>query len=334
MSGGSSGPSSTTSITKTDPPAYLQPYLTDIATKAQGAYNQVPQGGFTGDLVATPNANQTGAVNQTLAKAGSLDAGGFGADTSGIASTLANKVNTGAYTAPASNTFTSTNLATPSLIDSYLQPVQARLQNEILPSLTSQAVSQGAYGGSRYATEAAVQVNNEFTTTAANIASQLGYGEGVRHDANALDVFKTNQGLYPELFKQENAAAGLQPSIASAGVTNSLLPQQLTASAGNQQQLWAQDLLDQAYQQYVLSTQTPFAGLGEYANTVNGGAMGGVSSTSGTGVRPSGGGVGGFISGGLGGAASGAAIGSVIPGVGTVAGAILGGLLGGGSSFF
>lgn len=331
LGGGGSAPSTSTTVQKSDPPAYLQPYLTDIAKQAQTAYQAVPQGGFSGSLVANPTPAQTGAVNHTLSFAHNLDTSGFGNDTAALGADLANKVTSGSYTAPASNTYHSPSIGTTADVNSYLQPVLQNLQENILPGVTSAAVANGAYGGNRYTTELGHQINDNFTTKAADIASQIGYGEQVRQDQNNLDAWKTNQQITPELQKNELTAAGLQPTIASSGVSAQLTPESLAASAGNQQQLWNQDQLDQAYQEYILSTQTPFAGLGDYAGIVGGNNVGGTVSGTSTGTVPH---SNNFISGALGGGAAAYGLSSAFPALaglggpfGLIGGALLGGLL-------
>jgi hypothetical protein len=327
--GGSSAPSSTTTVTKTDPPAYLQPYLTDIAENAQNAYRQVPQGGFQGQLVATPVEAQMQSIQQQKDLAGSLS--GVGQPTLQLADTLTDKVQSGSYTAGADKTFNSTNLATTDAVNSYLQPVLQNLQEKVIPGVQSEAINSGAYGGSRYFTEMGTQINDNFTTQANNIAAQLGYGEGVRQDANALEVFKTNQGLLADLQKNEITAALGQPSLVSAGIQNELVPSTLLSSAGTQEQLAAQDLLDQAYQQYLLDINAPFAGLDQYASLI-GGIPGGTATATGTMPKSAGARnpLAGAIGGGLGAYGLGTALGfsSLAGPPGIIGGAILGGLLG------
>ena len=325
------GGGNTTTVTKTDPPKYLQPFLTDIAEQAQAAYQKVPQDGFSGQLVASPTDAQLQAIGQQKDIAAGL--GGFGANTTAIANQQANKVLSGGYTAPANNVYQGTNVGTTDAVNAYLDPVKQQLNEDILPSLRSSAVDSGAYGGSRYYTEAAKQVNDNFTRQANNIAAQIGYGEGVRKDEQGFENFSLNQSLIPELLKIEQAASLTTPELATAGVNQDLLGSQILGQAGQAEQLFNQDVLDEAYQQYVLSTQTPFAGLDQYASIVGGVPAGGTSTTTGTIARPSGGSN--FLSGALGGGLGAYGLASAIPALGFLggplgigAGAILGGLLG------
>lgn len=330
--GGGSTSGTSTTVTKTDPPAYLEPYLTDIASKAQSAYQQVPQGGYSGQLIATPTANQQAALAQQAQVANNLGPN-FGAQTTAIADQQANKILSGSYTNPANNQFQQTNLATRPAVDAYLQPVLDNLQNKVIPGVQSNAINQGAYGGSRYGVELGQQINDNFTTQANNIAAQMGYGEQVRMDEQRFNNFTNNQNLIPQLQQTELAAQIANSGIANAGVQQQLTPSSILSQVGGAEQLQQQDLLDEAYQQYLLAIQGPFAGLDQYAGLISGTGYGGTS--TGTSNVPKSSGGSNFLSGALGGAASGAALGSVFPGVGTVFGGLGGAILGGlGGSFF
>lgn len=327
--GGSSG--STTTIQKTDPPAYLQPYLTDIAEQAQTAYNAVPKGGFSGQLVASPTTAQSQALAAQKGIAGSL--ANFGQPTLALSNDLATKSQSGYYTQPGGQSFTPTNIGTEAAVNAYLSPVKQQLTNEILPNLASNAIQQGAYGGSRYYTEMGNQIDQNYTQKAADIAAQIGYGEQVRQQDQIFQDAQKRLELMPELFKLEQTAALSAPGIADAGVSQLLTPSSILASAGQAEQLFNQDVLDEAYQQYLLDIAGPFAGLDQYASIVSGTPFGGTSTGTTTGAKPSGGSS--FLSGALGGGTMAYGLASAIPSLGFLggpigigAGAILGGLLG------
>ena len=327
--GGSSG--STTTINKTDPPAYLQPYLTDIAAQAQTAYNAVPKGGFSGQLVASPTSAQTQALQMQKGVANSL--GNFGQPTLNIANDFATKSQSGYYTQPGTQGFTPTNIGTEAAVNAYLNPVKQQLQNDILPSLASNAIQSGAYGGSRYYTEMGNQIDQNYTQKAADIAAQIGYGEQVRQQDQIFQDNQMRAQLMPELFKLEQSAGLVAPELANTGVSQLLTPSSILGSAGQAEQLFNQDVLDEAYQQYMLDIAGPFAGLDQYASIVSGTPFGGTSTGTTTGARPSGGSN--FLSGALGGGMAAYGLASAIPALGFLggpigigAGAILGGLLG------
>lgn len=332
--GGGGGSTGGTTVSTYQPPAYLEPYLTDIASSAQAAYQQVPQGGFSGQLVARPTTAQTQALDAQKAVAANPALGQFGTAATTVANDLANKVTSGAYTAPLNNTFAPVNLATQDAVNAYLDPVQRRLQNEIVPQLQSQAIAQGAYGGARYNTALAETVNDNFTREAANISAQLGYGEAVRGQDQAFQAWQTNQNLAPELFRTEQTAALGLPSIQQGATQALLTPSSILSGAGMTEQLNEQDLLDEAYNQYLLSLQTPFAGLDQYSSIIAGAPSGGTSTATSTGPRASTGSsvIAGALGGGLGAyglsQAFPAALGGLGGSAGIAGGAILGGLLG------
>lgn len=328
--GSSSGTTSGgTTIQKTEPPAYLQPYLTDIASKAQAAYGQVPTGGFSGQLVATPTPGQLSAVDAQKTIAQNLTNSGFGNTTMDAANSQAQKLASGFYTAPLNNTFNPTALDTTAITNASIAPVLDKLQNTIIPTLQSNAISSGAYGGSRYFADMGQQINDNFTKEAANIAAQLGYGEQVRQQDQAFKGWQTNQQLSPELFKAEQAAALATPELTNSGVQQLLTPSSILNQAGTQEQLWNQDQLDQAYQQYLLDVAGPFAGLDQYASIVGGMPTGSTTTSTSTAPRTNSSFLSGALGGGLGGYGLASALSLSNPWTAGLAlgGGLLGGLL-------
>lgn len=282
-----------------EPPKYAKPYLEQIAKAAQSAYgkarnqaNNVPT-----DLIADPTQAQTDAIN--MQKNIGYGLTNMGQAAGQIADQQINKVLSGAYTAPANDQFTPTNLATDAAINAAIDPVKRNLNENILPSLASKAIQDGAYGGSRYFTDMGKQVNDNFTREAANIAATMQYNEGVRQEGQKFDSWATNKALLPELLKLEQTAALTAPELQNTSVTQSLLPSQILNQAGTQEQINAQDRLDELYQLWELNTKAPFVGLDQYMSLISGATPGGTSTTT------SGKGGGNFMSGALGGATTG-----------------------------
>jgi len=328
--GGSSQPEQTTTIQKSEPPAYLQPFLTDIAEKAQGAFGQVPQGGFSGDLVSPVNPLQTEALGIQEGIARGL--GGFGDTTGQIADLQAQRVLSGDILAPLSERFDPRSAGTEGVIQAALDPVQDRLLEQIIPGIQSQAIQEGAFGGTRQdvTTGSALQ---DFTREAGNIAANIEFQDFARQEDQRFNDLLSIREFGPELEKINQAAALTAPEIANQGVQQELLPATLLGQAGEASRLFGQDEIDNLYQQYVLGTQTPFVGLDQYAALVNGTALGGTSTLTGprsAGISSGGGGIGGAIAGGLGGVGIGSALGLAPLGP---AGIALG-LLGAGAGFF
>lgn len=320
-----------TTVQKSEPPAYLKPYLTDIARQAQQAYRDVPQGGFQGELTADPTGSQLSALQQQKDLANSL--GDHGQATTQIAQRQSDQVLSGAFRDPLDNNFQTQSADTAGVIDAAIDPIQQRLVEQIIPQIQSQAIQDGAYGGTRQdvTTGNALQ---DFSREATNTAAMINYEDFARSEDQRFQDHLGRMQLTPELLKLEQAAALTAPEIANLGVQQQLLPSQLLNDAGSRERMFQQDAIDDLYQQYLLQTQTPFAGLDQYASIVSGTPSGQTSTL--TGPR-SGGGGSSVLSGALGGAGLMAGAGSAgmlgagaLAGpVGLAGGAILGGLLGG-----
>ena len=327
---GGGEPEETTTISKSEPPAYLAPYLTDIAKKAQTSYGLVPQGGFEGQFIASPQASQLTALGQQQDIAEGLQSTGFGTGTAQVADQFTDKLLSGGYTAPAQSQFAGQNLATQGAVNAYLQPVEERLLEDIIPQLQSEAIQSGAYGGSRMDVTMADRVQDEYIKEAANIASTLGYQEAVRGEEQRFENFALNQALYPELLKTELAAGAMTPELGSAAVNQMLLPSNILSSVGGAEQLFAQDQLDEAYQQFINATQSPFAGLDQYASLIYGQPAGGINTATTPGGGSSSNPVAGALSGGMAGAGIATMLGLSNPVTApfAIGGALLGGMFG------
>ena len=322
--GGSSAPAQQTTIQKTEPPAYLQPFLTDIARQAQDAFREVPQGGFQGDLVAPVDPRQREALSSQESIARGL--GSFGANTQEVANQQFDRILSGDILDPVNERFTPQSADTAGVISAALDPVQQRLQEQILPGIASDAISAGAFGGTRQDT-LENRALREFSREAGNIAANINYADFARTEDQRFNDLLSIREFAPELEKINQAAILTAPELQNQALQQSLLPSNLLGEVGEANRLLGQDAIDNAYQQYVLSTQTPFAGLDQYASIVAGTPFGQTSTL--TGPRSAGGGVGGFGS-ALGGGLAGAQLGSMLfPGVGTAVGGLGGAILGG-----
>lgn len=329
---GGGGGGNQTTVQKSEPPAYLKPFLKDIANKAQDAFEEVPQGGFSGDLTADPTGDQLTAIQRQKDVANTL--GNFGDSTGQLAQRQADMVLNDEFRAPLNNDFNPQSAETAGVIDASIDPIQQRLTEQIIPQIQSQAIQDGAFGGRRQdvATDSALQ---DFSREATNTAARINFEDFSRTEEQRFGDHLAQMQLTPELLKLEQAAALTAPELQNLGVQQQLLPSQILGSAGQRERLFAQDSIDEAYQRYLLSTQTPFAGLDQYASIVAGTPSGQTSTL--TGPRSGGGGGSGVLSGALGGAGLAYGAGSAgLLGAGALAGppgiiggAILGGLMGG-----
>jgi len=326
--GGSSAPSTTTTVQKSEPPKYLQPYLTDIAQKAQQAYGQVPQGGFSGNLVADvdPLQRESLALQENVARG--LE--GFGDSTAAIAQQQTDRILSGDILAPINERFDPRSADTAGVIQAALDPLRQELTEQIIPGIQSQAIQQGAYGGTRQdvVTENALR---DFSREAGNIAAGINYQDFARTEDQRFNDLLSIREFGPELEKINQAAILTAPEIQNQAVQQSLLPSTILNQVGSTERLFEQDLLDEAYNEYLLSLQTPFAGLGDYAGIVSGIPSGQITTGTANAIQPRGGSTfGNVLSGGLGGLGIASALSLSNPltaGLG-IGGAILGGLLG------
>lgn len=270
--GGGGGGETQTIVEKSnpEPPAVQLPYLEDLYKRAQTASNAVSTTPFSGNLVAPPTGSQTQALTQGTNLANQLQGQGYGSEAMNMASATAS----GQFLMPSSNPFLQ------STIESALRPVEERFFESTMPAISSAAVGAGAFGGSdqdMLKLQASRDFSREATATAGNIA----YGNYAAERQNQMNS--------PQLLQSAAQAA--------------LTPTNMLQQAGAQEQGFAQDQIDQAYQQYTMNLLAPFIGLPEYASLLGTGNFSG-GSTSKTGTFASnnsgGGGFGSFLQGALG----------------------------------
>lgn len=322
--GGASVPANTTQTV--NPPKFLVPFLQDIAQKAQDAYGQVPQGGFTGDLVAGVDPRQQEALSMQESIARGL--GSYGGDTNAIAQQQLNRVLSGDILAPANERFTPQSALNAGVYDAALDPIKRSLTEDIIPGIQSQAINQGAYGGTRQDV-VQNQALRTYDETAQRTLTNLAAADFARTEDQRLQDLLSIRQYAPELEKINQAAALTVPELQNQALQQSLMGSSLLGEVGQAERLFSQDQLDNLYQQYVLATQTPFAGLDQYAGIIAGTPQGSVSTLSGGGTQSQSNPLMGAISGGLGGVSLGSALGLAPLGPAGIALGLGGLLLGG-----
>lgn len=286
--GGGGGQQSTNTVTN-QPPAYLEPYLTTAAGNSQNAYNQyVGQGlnnPFSGALPAnigqlTPQAtpNDINAQNTDLSVANSI--AGNMTNTNGIAQNLQSNIASGMFQAPSNMTFqpmSDQDLA--GSIASQIAPLQRTLTEQTLPGLTSQAIQQGAYGGSR---QGVVQDRalNDFSTAATNAT------------ADATEKFQAQNALLSEQNLANRISAGVQgnqqvlsadaeiPSLQQTAEQQGLDVANLQSGVGAAQRGFTSADIAAAMQNYAGQQAAPYGGLGMLESLLMGTASGGTSTSS------------------------------------------------------
>lgn len=182
---------------------------------------------------------------------------------------------------------------------------QNNLMRNILPQLQDQSILQGAYGGagngtmnalaigdfSRYALDAANSVyNNNYMNERQLMQQAMGssldrsqqaalQAQGLTSQqdmqARALEAARNSQmaGLAGQNYMTERQNQLDAPMMMAQAADLNLLPAQLLDRAGQQQQSWNQAALDADLQRYNINQSAPWAGLGEWAQILNGGGF-------------------------------------------------------------
>ncbi len=351
MSGGGSGGGGSTNTTvqtqKADPWVGQQQPLLNSYTGAMNAWNATPSSPFGGDLIADPNATQRGANAATVAAGGNFQTYGRGIRNFGD-NLLADAV--GQPYLPTSQEGANPNMLTSldgSKLDigsnPYLMPAMMgniaqganKIRDITLPELSTAAGAQGgksAYGGTRQDFLKS-QIISDFERNAADAIAQGTLGayntergiqagqEQQRYGASAArntQADSLNTG-------RSNFLAQLSPTLMQQGMGAETQGLGLQSAAGQEQQGWSQDQLNEALQKYQMSVEAPWQGVKNYSAIIGGAIPGSSVNTM---NAPSQSALSGLAGGGLGGAAIGGALGTMIgnPMLGLGAGALLGGL--------
>lgn len=149
------------------------------------------------------------------------------------------------------------------LADAATAPLIDQFQEQILPGLRSQAISQGAFGGSR---------------------QQIGEAIAARELARA--VGETRAGVFGNAFQtalgQEANLQALAPSITQ----QQLVPSGVLQNIGQQQQAQEQQLIDASVQRFGFEQQAPQQAVENLANIVAGLPAGTSTTQTISGVQP------------------------------------------------
>ena len=220
--GGGDQPSSTTTITKPFPAQ--EKALTELFGMSQAAFDAGPDQYYPGSAVANQSFNTATAQQLGLDAAGVQGALGMGA---------ANALNAA---------FDPTSAQSRAIID----PFVSNLQGNILPSIGSQAIRQGAFGGDRQRLQE--QQAADSTATAATQAY---------------------------LQNQQNAIQNL------SGVQAGLLrPAQTVSGVGAQQEAYKQALIDSDIARFRFEQEAPQTALDRLASRITGINLGNISNSA------------------------------------------------------
>jgi hypothetical protein len=327
MGSSSKTPSATTQTTKTELPSWLdsaaQNYVQagqQVANRPYEAYGGQQIAGFTPDQA---NAFQ-GVRDQQGATGSALT--GLAGQAQGIAGYQPQQVQGGAL--PDVNLSGYMN----PYIDTVAKNAMSGIDQQRLAAqngLADQAQSANAYGGSRFALQAA-SLDAQAAQQAGNMQAQL-YGQGFQN-AQQMAQADLARGFQAQGMNQQAGLAAQNLGLQGLGLAGQFVQgaqqsnyRDLAAleAVGGQQQGLNQQYLDLAQQQWQDARNYPLEQLGIMQSVIGSTPYGGQTISSGvapqTKANPA--------MGALGGAASGAAMGTAIaPGYGTAIGAVVGGI--------
>jgi len=238
--GGGGGGGTTQVVEKSNPKPWegLRNPLRFGYDEARRAFEATPKGPFQGKLIADPTTQQQNALTQQESIANSMV--GQGAPVVSLGQhTLAGdylKYDSNPYLKPA--------------IENSLVPVTEKFTQEILPSIRSQAIAHGAYGGARHGIAEGIAAG-KYADAATRIANQIAFDNYNRERIN-----------------QQNA-----PALISQGRALNLQPTEILNTVGAQRRQWAQDALDEAAAKFQAEQLAPWTGLGEYMSILGAGGV-------------------------------------------------------------
>src|SRR5262245_26342506 len=240
------GPKNVSSTTKSEPWSEAKPYIKNLYSAAESAFNATNKNMYTGDLWAQPTSTQISANKQ-------LAGNKWGAGAAGI-NKMAGDLISGKYLDPKTNPWLKGN------VEAALGDVTRKYTREVLPNMGDAAIRAGAYGGSRQ-----------------GIMEGLAAGEYSR-EANtaAQNIYSANY----ERERQRQLGAG-----SLYGQANALEMAQLQCktAAGAQEQQWNQQQNAENYQRYQMEQAAPWQGIPELQSVLMGGNF---QSSSSTGPNP------------------------------------------------
>lgn len=262
MGGGDTKKTTVDQTTNKSPLAAQEPFYKDLWAQAHQAMtaNQA-QGGYTGDFLAPKTGQEQQGVDLLTQGAAQQ---GVGAD---AVRSLALKTLAGGFLPDLQQYTRNPNLD--SVIQGALDPITKSLTTEVLPGISSAAISSGAYGGARQdlSQERAV---SDFGKTAAQTTSNIAY-----KDFN--DYMNRSYALYG----QERGLQTAAPALLDAANNLSNAPAMQLLKAGQTQRSLDQIALENNQAKFGEQRNSQWYGLGELANILASGGFG-TAHTTGT----------------------------------------------------
>lgn len=284
--GGSSGSKTQQVVNKNEPPAYLEPYLTDLSGKAQGAYNQFINRGFnqpyTGARSAGRNPFDDLAIGTSLNAGSTFRNQGVPQNTYDLGQFFQNKVKSGAYQTPGNMAFNvGDNTALQGAIDANIRPVLENFNETLVPQLKSAAIESGAYGGSKF-NETGERLARDTQRNLGDIAANLTYQDFMqKRELGQQDLAQRRQ-LLQQGNLLEGQGANTATSLFNLGLGQDLQMADIFSNVADRERGFEQQDINDAIALFDESRLSPFMGLGDYAALVNGvaGSAGGTQTQS------------------------------------------------------
>lgn len=263
MSGG--GKQSTTNEFATE----QKPYIADIFSRAQSAFESIQPGNYTGNFFSPVDTRELLGIGQRENVIGNNQNLGESSKT-GI-STIADRLSSGKYLEPMNMEFQ--GLDDPSIvqgaINSQLNPVRENLMESILPQTASAAIEGGAYGGSRFQ-DLQGRALRDYSAKATDTAGKYAFEDLSERRTLGQKDLSERRSLAPALFAAEQSAASMLPELEKSVFDLELAPGKALTELGAEARRLDQIGIDEALAQYDSATSQPFRGLDTYANLIQG----------------------------------------------------------------
>lgn len=337
--------------TSTEYPDFLRDASKNLITQTQDTFNNVRDNIISGGRTPTQFVGRT--PNQLLADQIALNSanravqGGIGQNTNAMAQKLASQPLLtshellGAGITPATSSDLSSAIQqvaggwTPDLsenssalqgaISAAVNPIQRRLQEQLLPQIGSAAVQGGAFGGARQDVLEG-QALRDFSQEALDLAGQITFQDLAQRRDLGTNIYNNQSGLaaenlanadrlkladvnarrslLPQLAAIDNARASTVANLEGQGFQNSLLPAQAIDAVGTAERGENRERQAEAARQFQEEINLPFFGTDILLRTLAGTPTGTTTTQSSSGGLLSGS-AGGVIGGGLLGALAG-----------------------------
>lgn len=288
--GGGGGSTRTTSTTEI--PEEFRPFFVRLFERSEDASQQIQPTAFPGARIAPLDPLQQESLRLSEQSARSLP------DISGPLFNLGIRTTRGDFLDPATNPFIR------GVIEASSRPVLEQFHRQVLPSIRSAAITQGAFGGNRQDISEGIAASGT-SQALGDIASQIVYSNFLQERQNQMNA----------------------PALLDAAVQFSQLQPTLLGQAGDVRRQLAQDMIEANRQRFAEEQQAPFLPLFPLASIIQGGNLGQTTTTTLPGGGPSR--VASGITGALGGGALGAGTSAALTAAGVANPGLLPLLLGG-----